>query len=497
MTVRRRAPALLFAALALTPACEGGDEKTPATEPAPAATGNDVSAAPPTGTAAQATGPTGEQVAGAEAGDEQADPQAEAGADDAPPEAVPAKVAAAGEPGPAYFMVDDKGLVMLDAGKFTPMADSPKMLMKHFTRGLDGHTYALIYMDIFRLEGDKAVKVATADRERVGTPDDFAVDEDGKIYTISYEGIGVWDGKTWSAEPKSVLGEGVSLLEGVGVDASGQLWVASSNALHTKVEGTWKQVDSSKLSKRKMFFEGLEVAPDGTVYAWTGDLVAKLGPGENVTKADLGLKGFLQLGHLSFSQSGAMAFRTGLEEVAKHDGALTKYSAKKKQFKADNIASVTTDDQGRVWVSSAVGVAVLGPGKQSVEWLSGSVPEISGKVENIIVVGKGPELPEAGPIKTGGIKGKLLKAGQGLAGLDIELCPSPDMMFSKSPCHDSPVKFAVKSGEDGSFEVGDVPLGAYGIAIKVEGKWRITMGSDLGSGMKEGQVYDIGALTLD
>jgi len=43
----------------------------------------------------------------------------------------------------------------------------------------------------------------------------------------------------------------------------------------------------------------------------------------------------------------------------------------------------------------------------------------------------------------------------------------------------------------------DVPLGTYGIAVRVAGKWQITLGERVGQGMKEGQVYNTGSLALD
>ena len=70
------------------------------------------------------------------------------------------------------------------------------------------------------------------------------------------------------------------------------------------------------------------------------------------------------------------------------------------------------------------------------------------------------------------------------------------MLFTKSPCADSSVKFAGKTDEQGVWRFEEVPLGAYGVAIKTEGKWKITMGSDLGVEMKAGQVYDVGSISL-
>ena len=46
-------------------------------------------------------------------------------------------------------------------------------------------------------------------------------------------------------------------------------------------------------------------------------------------------------------------------------------------------------------------------------------------------------------------------------------------------------------------KVAEVPLATYGIAVKLDEKWQITLGERLGKGMQEGKVYDTGSLALD
>lgn len=49
---------------------------------------------------------------------------------------------------------------------------------------------------------------------------------------------------------------------------------------------------------------------------------------------------------------------------------------------------------------------------------------------------------------------------------------------------------------EGNFAFDDVPLGAYGIAVKSGRKWQITLSAALGTQMTEGATYDIGSLEL-
>ena len=59
------------------------------------------------------------------------------------------------------------------------------------------------------------------------------------------------------------------------------------------------------------------------------------------------------------------------------------------------------------------------------------------------------------------------------------------------------MKFITTTDDKGVWTVQEVPLATYGIAVKLDDKWQITLGERLGQGMKEGQVYDTGSLALD
>ena len=165
-------------------------------------------------------------------------------------------------------------------------------------------------------------------------------------------------------------------------------------------------------------------------------------------------------------------------------------------LKTPRADALAVDDRGRAWIHTEAGVLILGPGDAKTEWPGGSIPELTGEIRVILVVGAGPsELPSA--VRKGGLTGKLLRDGNPLANLPVEICPSPSMIYSKTPCHDGAVKFTAKSDDSGVWTVSDIPIGTYGIAVKIDAKWQITFGHPLGDGMKKGQVDDTGSLTLD
>lgn len=410
-----------------------------------------------------------------------------------------ATTAEAGKPGPAYFAVRDKGLVILDGGVFTKVENGPDKLVREITPGPDGGVYLLGFEGIMKLEGAKATVVAeTGIGGGTGSLEAFAVTKEGQFWAVGYKGVSHWDGAAWTTEDKTVLGADVTLIRGVAVDGQGRVWVTSSNALHLRDGDAWTTVDIGKLGKRKVFFENVATGPEGIPYAVASDKLVKLTAPDALETLKVGKK-YAMLGDLGFSLTGVGGLKSGIDLVTRiqPDGSKTNYKAGK-DFAADRIEDVTPDDSGRLWIATDAGVAIVGPGDERVEWNSGSVDELAGQVEAIGVVGSGPELPgEVGPVKTGSLKGRIMQGGAGFANTEIEICPKPNSFFRKSPCAESPTRRTATTDGEGNFQIDDVPLGAYGLAIKVGKKWQLTWGSEYGAEMKEGQVYDIGSVPLN
>jgi hypothetical protein len=506
----RRTTFTLLATAALLVACDKGEDTKPAPAPAKVADEKKVDEKQADAKTEKQADAKTEVKADAKA-DAKADTKvdAAAGAGEVAAEggeaaaaggeaAVPSTPLEPGKPGPAYFAVRDKGIVLLDAGKFTKVEGGPDKLVREISQGPDGGMYLLGFEGIMKLEGAKAKLVAeTGFGTETGSLDDFAVTKEGQLWGVSFKGVSFWDGAAWKTEDKTVLGADVTLLRGIAVDGQGRVWIASSNALHLREGDKWTTVDIAKQFKRQAFFDDVATGAEGIAFAIASDKMVKLAAPDALTTVKVGQK-YPMLGELGFSATGVGALKTGLDVVTRimPDGKQTHYKSKK-DFAADRIEDVTPDDAGRVWIATDAGVAIVGPADERVEWKSGSVDELAGQIEVIGVAGSGPELPsEVGPVKTGGLKGKVLRGGSAFASAEVEICPKPSGYFEKSPCAESPTRRTSTTDAEGNFEMKDVPLGAYGLAVKVGNKWQLTYGSEYGADMKEGQVYDIGAITL-
>ncbi len=423
---------------------------------------------------------------------------AEKKADEAPPAEAAAEAPALppGDPGAAYFAIDQKGVFMLDGGEFKKVKKGPDKLVRQMSIGADGKPYMLTYDGVMALDGAAAKVVAKTSFKKTGSVDSFAVTSDGQVWTVGYKGIGHHDGKKWALEDKKVLGDDVSLLNGVALDKEGRVWISSSNKLHYKDGEAWKDADLSKATSRKPFFDGLTTEPSsGALVAVASSAVLRVTGPDAIEAIDVPSDTISSFGLLSYAANGIGALKTSPKQLARltPDGKATTF-AMEKDFQGTRVLAMSVDGQGRVWVGTDIGISVVGPADERASWMMGSVPELAGKIKGILVVGAGPELPEVGEVKTGGLEGLILVDDKPLAEAEIEICPEPGSLIKASPCEESPTKFQGKTGADGKFTFADVPLGAYGVAVKVEDKWKITFAGQYGTKMKEGESFDIGKL---
>lgn len=441
----------------------------------------------PSPTPAPADAKAGDAKAGADAA-----PSADAAAPSADAAAPPA-VAAEDSKHAAFFVVRDKGIVALTKSGFTTVPGSQSVYLAGFVHGADGKLYGQTSSDIVRIEADGLPSAAPLDYDEVGSVAGFDVGAKGEIWTVGDKGVAVYQDGAWKAESKETVGLDADYAVGIAVDGAGEPWAATSGSIVHRVAGAWQ---AGKLpSGPTRYLSQVGRGPDGQVYISTFDQLFRL----------TGTPGRVKVKKGSYESPGKFAFAEAKYGVAKsgiEDASIFLPEAEAVRFSGrgdlhiGTVGSVAVDTQGRVWVAGDAGIAIVGPGKARVTWRSGSVDAVAGQVSALAVRGEGPPLPEAGAVKKGGLRGKILKAGAGVAGVKVELCESPSLIYSRTPCTGAPTHLKGTTDAEGNFAFDDVPLGAYGIAVKSGRKWQITLGAALGTAMTEGQAYDIGSLEL-
>jgi hypothetical protein len=426
------------------------------------------------------------------------DVEPEAKAEQATP-AAPLTITA-GAPGPAFIAVEKKGIVRLDGGKFTPVKGADSGSYKQLKVGADGKVYAANYSQIGRLDNDGfTVVVGDGDTRQPNSSTDYAVAADGQIWSATFSAIDHFDGKAWTSEAITVLALAADdFPQAITVDRAGKPWLATSQKVFVREGDAWKPVDLKPAKARSPYYlTRMALAPDGSVYAMGMDSVFQLVDGQPARKLKLG--GTSSYSELSVSTDGHLALIDVDKVTASNpaDGKLQMLRSGK-HFKKGSIWAVGADDSGRVWVGSDGGLTIVDQDGTRHEWPSGAAPEIAGEIKSILVVGSGPaELPDVGEVRKGGLKGTIVdNDGKPVANATLEVCPNPAFIYTKTPCADQPVRFSGKTDAEGVWSFAEVPLGEYGVAVKVGGKWQTTLGFAMNAAMKEGEVFDLGSIKL-
>lgn len=393
----------------------------------------------------------------------------------------------------AFFVVRDKGIVALTKSGFHTVPGSESVYLSGFVQGADGKLYGQTSSDIVRVEVDGLPSAAPLTYDEVGSVAGFDVGAKGEIWTVGDKGISEYRDGAWKTESRAAVGLDDQFAVGIAIDSAGDPWAATSGSIVHRVAGAWQ---AGKLpSGPTKYLSQVGHGPDGQVYMSTYDQLYRLTGSPGRVKVKKG--SYETPGKFAFAEAKYGVAKSGIEDASIFlpEAEAARFSGKG-DLHIGTVGSVAADTQGRVWVTGDAGIAIVGPGKARVTWRSGSMEPVAGQVSAIAVRGAGPPLPEAGAVKKGGLRGRILKGGAGVAGVKVELCESPSLIYSKTPCSGAPTHLRGTTDADGNFAFDDVPLGAYGIAVKSGRKWQITLGAALGTAMTEGVAYDIGTLEL-
>lgn len=401
-------------------------------------------------------------------------------------------VAKVDNPGLAYFGVDGTGLVRLEDGKLTVVPGIDSMI-RAIVPSKDA-LYVSSTSGIFRIKGTEAPQ-KIGDFSKPGSADHMAVGPDGDLWTISFKGVGHYNGKEWTIEEKTKLDPAITLLRDIAVDAQGRVLVSSPDKIFMREKDAWKALDPGALVAKKPWFEDLEATPDKSVYvAHLGGLLKYAG--DSWSK----VAGVTSKPHaMAVAPDGRLLLVGMLQRISilSPDGKEQKLTPQSAGFKAKQIRKAAADAAGRFWLSTDHGMVILGKdGKAVQQWEPGTVKEVSGQVQAMAMIGNGPNLPQLGAKIVGTVKGKVLRGGSGVANSAIQICESPSMFFRGSPCAGAIFFKEAQTDAEGNFKLPAVPVGTYRFAIKAGGKWVITLGGDCCAKMKEGQEYDVGSITL-
>ena len=365
--------------------------------------------------------------------------------------------------GAAYFLLEPERLVLLDDDGFDaiPAPDHVDRLEPHPEGGPFVHGFATVY----RLEHG-ALRQLTEDLREGGFFTTIAPDD---IWARRMAYLFHWDGRTWRREPfahaeKPFMEARIEdNPRSMVVDDAQRVWVATTeDVLVRSGPGAWQVVPRSKLGGRP---EELTIAEGHALLRLHNDRFKQLDASDGIE-----VEPAKPPVHLAWAKQDRKTLRMTVVQATP--------KGQRSFVLGRDIDGLTTtnavgDAHGRIWTATAAGVTIIDADGNSTKWPMGTIPELVGRVRSIALVNDGPTtLPDAGPVQRATARGRLVIDDAPVAGANIELCTHA-LAITIPPCAKSRPVYTATSGEDGTFEVPDVAVGVYSLAVEHDGVWRL------------------------
>ncbi len=410
-------------------------------------------------------------------------------------------------PGPAYFGVDQIGVVRLGVDGSMRKLLSHEYRIHDLVLGPDGRTvWAGGYGGVWRIVGDQVEKVSDlSGYELAPTPDGGLVmlglkvlEEVGQVRPMVYR----YQRGRW-AEVTSYQGarrDGLEawLLHDVAVDTRNRIHLGSSGGWWGEQEGEWRRFGTTEPSLETLFFTEITLGHDGVLFGTCNGGLFYVKPDDGMYRVpvDATAEGFHDV---TVAPSGEVAFVGNRDEIVRIRPGEPARKKRLQELGAPGmiVRDVEIDGQSRTWVATNDSVTVLGANDEVLQqWARGTVPEVRGAVRSLVVLGAGPSLPKQHAQITGKVIGRLgRKEFYGYT--YVALClHRPELAASRadvprsdsSPCDQGTLVAKSKIRRTGEFFLNDVPQGTY---------WMTTDKEDLKTrccSQIEGGVLDLGTL---
>ena len=142
----------------------------------------------------------------------------------------------------------------------------------------------------------------------------------------------------------------------------------------------------------------------------------------------------------------------------------------------EHVLAVAVDDQGRTWTGTYWGLNVIDEKGKITTYHMHTSELKDNRIDQVIVLGGGPPLPELADEPPGAIRGKFTMAGQPLVKARVEVCMSGlGIIFTgATPCTGKPMFKSTTTDGNGEFVLEDLPEGYYSVTVhKPDGNWTV------------------------
>lgn len=315
----------------------------------------------------------------------------------------------------------------------------------------------------------------------------FFTDPKGRVWNASNEEIKVLENGTWTGYKALLATQEESFpYRTAAFSADGTAYFGGSNSKGSKLVSfdgqTWKAYkdvtfpNDAAPGALLVTSKGDVFAATNAVYKLNGEKFTEVIPSQRF--ADI-LKAYSFYGDIKDmveAPDGTLLLATD-DGLFTWDGSKLDIIDREAGLPSNAVRDIALDANGNIWLATSHGVAT----RVGDTWQV-AVPGTSGLTDSdllSIAVKGAPTLPapEAQP-KTTTITGRVVAQGKPLANADVELCSeisnNSRRNVSDTPCGNNFYTQRVKTDDQGNFKFENVPVGAYGTAVRDDaGRWYV------------------------
>ena len=314
----------------------------------------------------------------------------------------------------------------------------------------DGSALFLTSDGMLGFDGKQWKEYPTSD---VSSPVEFACNASGDVWISGYSGVAHLDGEAWTEFPIEQILDTSEVTErpkGIALSQDGTLWLALDHSLARYQNETWTFYRKGQGFNQEFTF--VDVVVDSNSKAWAAyqnGLLTQQGDGWK----QINLSSAYNINTLAIDDQDRIWAGATKNLWVYNKGQWKSYNLAQGGKSDENVLAVAVDDQGRAWAGTHWGLNVVDEKGKITTYHMHTSELKDNRIDQVIVLGGGPPLPDLADEPPGAIRGKFTMAGQPLVKARVEVCMSGlGIIFTgATPCTGEPGFKSTTTDENGEF----------------------------------------------
>jgi hypothetical protein len=336
----------------------------------------------------------------------------------------------------------------------------------------DGRILIINVNRLVLFDGSDFIQIEQPDR--FSLPDLAGCGPQGEVWLTHYRGVSVYRENKWEFFEKSeIVKDEETVFDGLEIAPDGTVWIMSFNEIASLAPGDsdWESYAEGDGLDDQYYFDGLSLDSDGTPYLSRSNGYMWFSDGQWLSQE---VDSFF-LDQLEITADQQVYLGTFSEGLIVSGRDSVHYQTTEDGLSRNNIDLIDSDTQGRIWITTETGVDIF-DGKNWTQVRMDNSELAYNRFNSFVVIEEGPILPSIETEPGGSLTGQLNNSvGTPLANSPVTLCLNGYVSYTdpeENPCLSSVESFNTQTDTAGSFLIENIPSAWYKLFFTVGGTWQ-------------------------